>query len=166
MELHMNVIVLQTDCNFLDQCINPDMFVLLSWRWPCAARGSQQESHSDYQPSTRQTHRWVLDLEQTQTGWSQLGFFSTRNHRKALKRRSPHLASHTEFMFSGRDFSHDDTLDVPTQVELLIKQATSHENLCQCYIGWSVFSDQTDIMMTANTGSFPHLSCFSHRTFN
>lgn len=36
----------------------------------------------------------------------------------------------------GRDFSHDDTLDVPTQVELLIKQATSHENLCQCYIGW------------------------------
>ena len=36
----------------------------------------------------------------------------------------------------GRDFSHDETLDVPTQVELLIKQATSHENLCQCYIGW------------------------------
>jgi len=24
------------------------------------------------------------------------------------------------------------------QVELLIQQATSHENLCQCYIGWSV----------------------------
>lgn len=40
------------------------------------------------------------------------------------------------FCFLGRDFSHDDTLDVPTQVELLIKQATSHENLCQCYIGW------------------------------
>lgn len=39
---------------------------------------------------------------------------------------------------AGRDFSHDETLDVPTQVELLIKQATSHENLCQCYIGWSV----------------------------
>lgn len=39
----------------------------------------------------------------------------------------------------GRDFSHDETLDVPTQVELLIKQATSHENLCQCYIGWSVY---------------------------
>lgn len=40
------------------------------------------------------------------------------------------------FSFLGRDFSHDETLDVPTQVELLIKQATSHENLCQCYIGW------------------------------
>lgn len=41
---------------------------------------------------------------------------------------------------AGRDFSHDDTLDVPIQVELLIKQATSHENLCQCYIGWSVIT--------------------------
>lgn len=41
-----------------------------------------------------------------------------------------------DFPFKGRDFSHDETLDVPTQVELLIKQATSHENLCQCYIGW------------------------------
>lgn len=40
------------------------------------------------------------------------------------------------FLSLGRDFSHDETLDVPTQVELLIKQATSHENLCQCYIGW------------------------------
>lgn len=88
-----------------------------------------------------------------------------QNHLKALKCPSPNLATHVEFMFSGRDFSHDDTLDVPTQVELLIKQATSHENLCQCYIGWSVFSDQTDIMMTANTGSFPHLSCFSHKPF-
>lgn len=43
------------------------------------------------------------------------------------------------FLLLGRDFSHDETLDVPTQVELLIKQATSHENLCQCYIGWYVF---------------------------
>jgi len=42
------------------------------------------------------------------------------------------------FNSKGRDFSHDETLDVPTQVELLIKQATSHENLCQCYIGWWV----------------------------
>ena len=26
--------------------------------------------------------------------------------------------------------------DVPLQVDLLIRQATTHENLCQCYIGW------------------------------
>ena len=38
--------------------------------------------------------------------------------------------------FVGRDFANHNNLDVTTQVDLLIKQATSHENLCQCYIGW------------------------------
>lgn len=38
--------------------------------------------------------------------------------------------------FIGRDFTSHNNLDVTTQVDLLIKQATSHENLCQCYIGW------------------------------
>ncbi|KAG0437979.1 hypothetical protein HPB47_017203 [Ixodes persulcatus] len=48
--------------------------------------------------------------------------------RDKLTGESPHR----EFLLS------EGTLDVPEQVELLIKQATSHENLCQCYIGWSV----------------------------
>ena len=40
---------------------------------------------------------------------------------------------------TGRDFDPNITLDVPQQVDLLIQQATSHENLCQCYIGWCPF---------------------------
>uniref|UniRef100_A0A224XHF0 Serine/threonine-protein kinase TOR n=1 Tax=Panstrongylus lignarius TaxID=156445 RepID=A0A224XHF0_9HEMI len=40
---------------------------------------------------------------------------------------------------TGRDFAHEETLTVPRQVELLIQQATSNENLCQCYIGWCPF---------------------------
>ena len=40
---------------------------------------------------------------------------------------------------TGRDFDACVTLDVSQQVDLLIKQATSHENLCQCYIGWCPF---------------------------
>nr|QND78269.1 TOR [Cyrtorhinus lividipennis] len=40
---------------------------------------------------------------------------------------------------TGRDFNHDEPVDVPRQVELLIQQATSNENLCQCYIGWCPF---------------------------
>lgn len=35
----------------------------------------------------------------------------------------------------GTDFSKE-ALDVQSQVDKLIKQATSHENLCQNYIGW------------------------------
>uniref|UniRef100_A0A674NNJ5 Serine/threonine-protein kinase TOR n=1 Tax=Takifugu rubripes TaxID=31033 RepID=A0A674NNJ5_TAKRU len=59
---------------------------------------------------------------------------------EALNKKAIQIINRVRDKLTGRDFSHDDTLDVPTQVELLIKQATSHENLCQCYIGWSVIA--------------------------
>ena len=37
---------------------------------------------------------------------------------------------------TGRDFNKNEAIDVDTQVDLLIQQATSHANLCQAYIGW------------------------------
>ena len=40
---------------------------------------------------------------------------------------------------TGRDFNTDPTelpLSVPAQVDKLIIQATSLENLCQCFSGW------------------------------
>ncbi|KAL1233036.1 Serine/threonine-protein kinase mTor [Trichinella pseudospiralis] len=45
---------------------------------------------------------------------------------------------------TGRDFSSacsttSKSLTVQAQVDLLIQQALSHENLCQCYIGWCPF---------------------------
>ena len=42
------------------------------------------------------------------------------------------------FILAGRDFPTDDAITAEKQVDLLVKQATSHENLCQCYIGWFV----------------------------
>jgi FKBP12-rapamycin complex-associated protein len=36
---------------------------------------------------------------------------------------------------TGKDFGNA-TLDVPQQVDKLIKQATDIVNLCQCYLGW------------------------------
>ena len=36
----------------------------------------------------------------------------------------------------GKDFGNTSPIDEITQVDLLIKQATSSENLCQCFIGW------------------------------
>ncbi|CEM08834.1 unnamed protein product [Vitrella brassicaformis CCMP3155] len=38
---------------------------------------------------------------------------------------------------SGTDFGSEH--DIPGQVERLIQEATSHENLCQCYLGWCPF---------------------------
>ena len=39
----------------------------------------------------------------------------------------------------GTDFGEDDILGIDQQVERLINQATSRENLCQIYFGWSPF---------------------------
>ncbi|KAF0683063.1 Aste57867_24843 [Aphanomyces stellatus] len=40
----------------------------------------------------------------------------------------------------GRDFEQDaKALTVPAQVDRLIQQATSHENLCQAFMGWNPF---------------------------
>ena len=39
----------------------------------------------------------------------------------------------------GTDFGRLESLDYKQQVEKLIRQATSHENLCQSYLGWCPF---------------------------
>ncbi|XP_075183475.1 serine/threonine-protein kinase mTOR [Anomaloglossus baeobatrachus] len=58
---------------------------------------------------------------------------------EALNKKAIQIINRVRDKLTGRDFPNEDTLDVNTQVELLIKQATSHENLCQCYIGWCPF---------------------------
>jgi len=39
----------------------------------------------------------------------------------------------------GKDFNKEQSLDVHDQVQRLIDQATSHENLSQCWVGWCPF---------------------------
>ncbi|XP_040292611.1 serine/threonine-protein kinase mTOR-like [Bufo bufo] len=58
---------------------------------------------------------------------------------EALNKKAIQIMNRVRDKLTGRDFSDEETLDVVTQVELLIKQATAHENLCQCYIGWCPF---------------------------
>lgn len=61
------------------------------------------------------------------------------NYPKALNKKALAIVNRVRDKLTGRDFAHNETLDVAKQVELLIEQATSHENLCQCYIGWCPF---------------------------
>uniref|UniRef100_H2Y9H1 non-specific serine/threonine protein kinase n=1 Tax=Ciona savignyi TaxID=51511 RepID=H2Y9H1_CIOSA len=57
---------------------------------------------------------------------------------EVLNKKALAIVNRVRDKLTGCDFSSV-PIDVPTQVDYLIKQATSHENLCQCYIGWSVF---------------------------
>lgn len=60
--------------------------------------------------------------------------------RVALNEKAVAVIRRVQAKLSGRDFEGDgEPLDVSAQVQRLISQATSHENLCQCYIGWCPF---------------------------
>ena len=58
---------------------------------------------------------------------------------EVLNKKAISIVDRVRAKLTGRDFPTEDSIDVPKQVDLLIKQATSHENLCQCYIGWCPF---------------------------
>lgn len=58
---------------------------------------------------------------------------------EAVNKKAVTVINRVRDKLTGRDFDPNVTLDVPAQVDLLIKQATSHEHLCQCYIGWCPF---------------------------
>eukprot|EP01087_Luapelamoeba_hula_P010436 TRINITY_DN2769_c0_g1_i1.p1 TRINITY_DN2769_c0_g1~~TRINITY_DN2769_c0_g1_i1.p1 ORF type:complete len:426 (-),score=46.64 TRINITY_DN2769_c0_g1_i1:86-1363(-) len=57
-----------------------------------------------------------------------------------LNERALRVIERVSAKLRGKDFSPKETpLTVPEQVQRLIDQATSHENLCQSYIGWCPF---------------------------
>ncbi|EGG15157.1 protein kinase [Cavenderia fasciculata] len=59
---------------------------------------------------------------------------------EALNERALSVINRVNKKLTGRDFGNSPTpLDVPEQVQKLIDQATSHENLSQCYVGWCAF---------------------------
>ena len=56
-----------------------------------------------------------------------------------LNRRALSVIRRVSKKLTGCDFDSANALDVKEQVSKLIEQATSHENLCQCYVGWCPF---------------------------
>ncbi|KZT27933.1 phosphatidylinositol 3-kinase [Neolentinus lepideus HHB14362 ss-1] len=53
--------------------------------------------------------------------------------------RALSVYNRVQHKLTGRDFNPDVVLSVTQQVEKLILQATSLENLCQCFSGWCAF---------------------------
>ena len=55
----------------------------------------------------------------------------------ALNERAVSVIRRVDNKLTGREFGEE--LTVSQQVQCLIEQATSHQNLCQAYIGWCPF---------------------------
>jgi FKBP12-rapamycin complex-associated protein len=65
--------------------------------------------------------------------------YTAENQPEQLNQRAVTIINRVTNKLTGRDFKPDRPLDVPSQVEKLILQASSYENLCQCWIGWCAF---------------------------
>ncbi|TDL23875.1 atypical/PIKK/FRAP protein kinase [Rickenella mellea] len=59
--------------------------------------------------------------------------------KEVRNERALFVYNRVQSKLTGRDFNPDIALTVPLQVEKLIQQATSLENLCQCFSGWCAF---------------------------
>lgn len=66
-----------------------------------------------------------------------------KNNEEVLNEKGLKVIRRVQDKLSGTDFNSAgevaDPLDVPEQVQRLIVQATSSENLCQLFIGWCAF---------------------------
>lgn len=71
--------------------------------------------------------------------WKFVIIIGDTNQPEALNKKALAIITRVRDKLTGRDFSHEETLSVQRQVDLLIQQATNNENLCQCYIGWYFF---------------------------
>ncbi|CAF0752879.1 unnamed protein product [Brachionus calyciflorus] len=58
------------------------------------------------------------------------------NEEEETNRKAIMVLNRVKDKLTGKDFGNTEPIDELTQVDLLIKQATSSENLCQCFIGW------------------------------
>lgn len=68
-----------------------------------------------------------------------LGIGDQYNESDGLNQRALSVISRISNKLTGKDFDTAKPLNIEKQVDKLITQATSVENLCQCYIGWCAF---------------------------
>ncbi|KAG8938567.1 phosphatidylinositol kinase- protein kinase tor1 [Tulasnella sp. 424] len=115
---------------------------LLSWRL-VQDRDAQQQTYQD--PATTAAHglaprRRVNENVIFDEGADDPAALNQQRNKKALE-----AIRRVRDKLTGNDFANPKdprpqrSLSVPAQVDALIAQATSLENLCQCFSGWCAF---------------------------
>ncbi|XP_064598762.1 serine/threonine-protein kinase mTOR-like [Liolophura sinensis] len=122
---------------------------LLNWRLMDTTTKTKPKGRSDSYSGGSQEQDILETGDMTQTSHKKTNAHGEGSPEgdsvptEALNKKAISIVHRVRDKLTGRDFPSTDPsaepIDVPDQVELLIKQATSHENLCQCYIGWCPF---------------------------
>lgn len=115
---------------------------LLNWRLIDASRRSRADPDAPAPaapaplPAAEPDAPPPLSPSRPRAGFNDLGQPAETN----LNKRALAIVNRVRDKLTGRDFPQiDEIVTVQKQVDLLIQQATSNENLCQCYVGWCPF---------------------------
>ncbi|CAK5264818.1 unnamed protein product [Mycena citricolor] len=65
--------------------------------------------------------------------------FNETGEQEVRNKQALQVFNRVQHKLTGRDFNEEVALSVPDQVQMLIQQAMSLENLCQCFAGWCAF---------------------------
>ena len=118
---------------------------LLNWRLmdttPKAKKSKgRSDSITDSGSDLLESVQHEVPNRKATTNMQQLHSMDNGSHEpEALNKKAVSIINRVRDKLTGNDFPNRGVLDVKTQVELLIDQATSYENLCQGYIGWCPF---------------------------
>lgn len=116
---------------------------LLNWRLVDAAGRANRSTVNDSSLSAESSQEQDL-IESLSLIISKKGIPSPENigdgsQPEAVSRKALQIINRVRDKLTGNDFGQEEALTVHKQVDLLIRQATDNENLCQCYIGWCPF---------------------------
>ncbi|KAL3862460.1 hypothetical protein ACJMK2_008424 [Sinanodonta woodiana] len=120
---------------------------LLNWRLiDTTTKGKAKATRSDSFPDSQEQGDILDNVDITQSAHKKIApevatssAGGDNSQAEVLNKKAINIVVRVRDKLTGKDFPTEEPIDVPTQVDLLIKQATSHENLCQCYIGWCPF---------------------------
>eukprot|EP00471_Norrisiella_sphaerica_P000306 CAMPEP_0184486668 /NCGR_PEP_ID=MMETSP0113_2-20130426/8143_1 /TAXON_ID=91329 /ORGANISM="Norrisiella sphaerica, Strain BC52" /LENGTH=1615 /DNA_ID=CAMNT_0026868649 /DNA_START=27 /DNA_END=4875 /DNA_ORIENTATION=+ len=102
-----------------------------------AAQNAETKQQEQKQRQRRARNLLRPDLDESQNHRGSIVRAMIGLHDRNLNREAVRVVTRVENKLTGRDFGAlgHTVLDVSTQVQKLIHQATSHKNLCQCYMG-------------------------------
>jgi len=104
-------------------------------------KGSKRDILGDIEELNEDVRNSPKRKEDGRERETQLQFAEDEKNRpiEILNQRALEVVERIKRKLSGKDFKENESLNVVEQVNQLIRQATSHENICQAYIGWCPF---------------------------
>ncbi|ELU01654.1 hypothetical protein CAPTEDRAFT_155489 [Capitella teleta] len=113
---------------------------LLNWRlMDSNAKDKRSKARHEITATSSQEPDLLSSVEVKQGQKKQPEISPYGSQPEALNKKAIAILHRVRDKLTGKDFGSEQSVDVPAQVDLLIKQSTSHEHLCQCYIGWCPF---------------------------